>query len=393
MLKHFTFVFHEIDPHLPCVVINETHVVLASSNGFCLRGPHIWVDHFQRFGTYMSCLNWDGCLVCFPNWHASQTSDITSFIPNLGRPPIRFCFSINLKRWKLTWPIHLCQIPMFPAPFPCVNNMKFTLGMFTSKVNIRPFLSPFVINSPWFFMSSTKHPFGLNFTRKPCFTIWPTETIFFVMVRTWRSFKYFVCPSCMDNGTLPIYVMECVMSSLVSTNLSVFKSFVFKPFSMTSHVIWSSRIHIPYIVIWYTSYHWICHVLHRKQLFITLIASWCTIPLLQLFILCVMFPFIIILCFMPMFPEVVVVWVAIWLLTLMTSTTTSTTSSSFKVSSSTSMRLTFMLMMSTMRAFVSTSKWGFSTSTSISIKIWVESTFLWSSIGWSTNNSHLFTYK
>jgi hypothetical protein len=22
MLKHFTFVFHEVDPHLPCVVIN-----------------------------------------------------------------------------------------------------------------------------------------------------------------------------------------------------------------------------------------------------------------------------------------------------------------------------------------------------------------------------------
>jgi hypothetical protein len=40
-----------------------------------------------------------------------------------------------------------------------------------------------------------------------------------------------------------------------------------------------------------------------------------------------------------------------------------------------------------------TSKWSFSTFTSTSIRIWVENTFLWSSIGWSTNNSHLFTYK
>jgi len=25
----------------------------------------------------------NGCLACFPNWHASQTSDITSSAPNL----------------------------------------------------------------------------------------------------------------------------------------------------------------------------------------------------------------------------------------------------------------------------------------------------------------------
>ncbi len=67
---------------------------------------------------------------------------------------------------------------------PCVNNMEFTLGMFTSKVNIHPFLSPLAINLPWFFMSSTKHPFGLNVTCKPYSTIWPTETKCFIMVGT-----------------------------------------------------------------------------------------------------------------------------------------------------------------------------------------------------------------
>ncbi len=100
------------------------------------------------------------------------------------KPPTRFCFTINLRCWRLTWPTHLCQIPMSPAPFPCVNNMEFTLHMFTSKVNICPIPSPFAINLHWFFMSSTKHPFGLNVTYKPCSTIWPTETIFFVMVGT-----------------------------------------------------------------------------------------------------------------------------------------------------------------------------------------------------------------
>jgi hypothetical protein len=31
---------------------------------------------------------------------------------------------------------------------------------------------------PWFFMSSTKHPFGVNVTCKPYSTIWPTKTKF-----------------------------------------------------------------------------------------------------------------------------------------------------------------------------------------------------------------------
>ncbi len=84
-----------------------------------------------------------GCIACFPNWHVSQTSDITSYVPNLGRVPTRFYFFINLRCWRLTWPTRLCQIPMFPAPFPCVNNMQFTLSMFASKVNIHSFLSPF----------------------------------------------------------------------------------------------------------------------------------------------------------------------------------------------------------------------------------------------------------
>jgi len=110
-------------------------------------------------------------------------------------------------------------------------------------------LFPLAINLFWLFMSSIKHPFGLNVTCKPCSTIWPMETIFFVMVGTRSTyFKYFVYPSCMDNGTLLICVMGCVVSSPISINPSVFKSFS-KPLSMISHVVWSSKIHIPNIVI------------------------------------------------------------------------------------------------------------------------------------------------
>ncbi len=163
--------FHEIDPHLPCVVINETHIILHLPMG------SIFMAHTFEWiiskGLELTWVVWtgNGCPACFPNWHVSQTFDITSSIPNLGKPPTRFCFSINLRCWRLTWPTRLCQIPMSPTPYTFVNNMKFTSCMFTSKLNIHPFLFPSAIKLPWFFMSSTKHPLGLNVTCKSCPTI------------------------------------------------------------------------------------------------------------------------------------------------------------------------------------------------------------------------------
>ncbi len=77
----------------------------------------------------------------------------------------------------------------------------------------------------------------------------------------------------------------------------------------------------------------------------------------------------------------------------MNSTMVAITSPSSKFSSSTYMKLTFMLMMSTMWAFMSTSRWSSTTSTSISTSIWVKDTSSWPSTGWSTNNFHFFTYK
>ncbi len=184
------------------------------------------------------------------------------------------------------------------------------------------------------------------------------------------------------------------MSSPVSINLGAFKSLV----SLNHYpwlVMWFEVPKSTYQTyskhIWYNFSHWICHVLHHKELFITSIASWCIIPLLQLSIMCIMFPLRTIFYHVFRFPTIITVCVFIWLLTLMISNMTSMTSSSSKVFSCTSMNLTFMLMMSTMWAFVLTSRWGFTTS--ISISIWIEGTLLQSSIWWSTNNSHLFIYK
>jgi hypothetical protein len=101
---------------------------------------------------------------------ASHTFNITFYVPNLGKPPTRFCSPINLKHWRLTRPTCLCQIPMSPTHFPCVNNMEFTLGMFTSKVTICPFLFPFAINLLWFFMFFTKHQLELNVATP----LWPS---------------------------------------------------------------------------------------------------------------------------------------------------------------------------------------------------------------------------
>ncbi len=150
----------------------------------------IFVVHTSKWiiskGLEFTWIFWtgNGCLTCFPNWHVSQTYDITSFVPNLRRPLTRFYFFIKLKHWRLTWPTHLCQIPMSPAPFPCANNMEFTLNMFTSKVNIHLIFFPFAINLPWFVMSSTKHPLRLNVTCKPCSTIWLIKTKLFFVVGT-----------------------------------------------------------------------------------------------------------------------------------------------------------------------------------------------------------------
>jgi hypothetical protein len=62
----------------------------------------------------------NGCLACFPNWHVSQTFDITSSVPNLGRPPTRFLFLHQLE---------MLEINMTNSLVPLVKNcQKVTLN-------------------------------------------------------------------------------------------------------------------------------------------------------------------------------------------------------------------------------------------------------------------------
>ncbi len=252
MLKHFTLVFHEVDPHLLYVVMNETHVVLASYNEFLVFMVHTfeWIIYKDLKLTWVFWAG-NGCLTYFPNWNVSQTSEITSSNPNLQRLPTSFCFSINLTRWRLTWPTCLCQNPMFPAPFPCVNNMKFTSNMFTSKVNIRPILFPFAINLLWFFMFSIKHPLGWM----SHVNLVPPSSLLSLDFLLWLNIKYIFQVFCLAilHGQSHL-VNFCDGMCNVITNFHKPWCFqipcVSKPFFMISHVVWRCRNNIQDIVIW-----------------------------------------------------------------------------------------------------------------------------------------------
>ena len=45
---------HKIDPHFPCVIINEAHIIMASTKRGSFGCPHIRVDHFQSPVAYFS---------------------------------------------------------------------------------------------------------------------------------------------------------------------------------------------------------------------------------------------------------------------------------------------------------------------------------------------------
>jgi hypothetical protein len=68
----FSFVFYEVDPHFPYVIINEIDVVPTSSNG------SIFVVHTYEWiiskGFELTWIIWieNGCLTYFFNWHVSK---------------------------------------------------------------------------------------------------------------------------------------------------------------------------------------------------------------------------------------------------------------------------------------------------------------------------------
>ena len=125
----------------------------------------------------------NGGRCCFPSWHALHTRS-TRF-DSKGGSPITTSFNCIVRsRWKFMWPIHLCH----NSKFVSVLRPSAYLGGFTSfesRMNNRPSLHPLAMIWPSF---SMKQPSPLKRTCMPCSTIWPTETKFFVMVGTCKTF-------------------------------------------------------------------------------------------------------------------------------------------------------------------------------------------------------------
>ena len=140
-------------------------------------------------------------------WHASHTSSI-SFSLNVGNPITTSFDCIALSFLRLMWPIRLCYNFTSESTFVLFANMADFISC-ESRMNIRPSMS-----RPSF---SMKQPPWSNRTCIPCSTIWPTETKFFVMVGTCKTFLMYVCLPFSPNRTLPMCRIGCVVLSPVST--------------------------------------------------------------------------------------------------------------------------------------------------------------------------------
>ena len=54
--KHFTFMLHKVYPYLPSLIINEAHILVASTKRSNFGCPHIRVDHLQRLVAYFNII-------------------------------------------------------------------------------------------------------------------------------------------------------------------------------------------------------------------------------------------------------------------------------------------------------------------------------------------------
>ena len=148
---------------------------------------------------------------CLPSWHASHTRS-PRFDSKAGSPFTTPFDCIPRSRWRFTWPIRLCHNSIFVSVLrPLAYMADFT--SFESRMNKRPSLRPLAMSRPSF---SMKQPSLLKQTCMPCSTIWPTETKFFVIVGTCKTFLMQVCSPSFPNGTSSMCRMGCRVSSPVS---------------------------------------------------------------------------------------------------------------------------------------------------------------------------------
>ena len=92
---------------------------------------------------------------------------------------------------------------LMPQLYVCVDFVTFGIvadfTSFESTINIWPYLRPLATSRPSF---SMKQPSWLNQTCMSCSTIWPTETKFFALVGTCKTFLMKVLLHSFLNGTL-----------------------------------------------------------------------------------------------------------------------------------------------------------------------------------------------
>ena len=183
-----------------------------SSNCWCLsRFLYIWVNHIKEAFTYMFIL-WD--------WVSMLFFELTCFT-HLGN---LFCLkrrksddgSLRLHRSK---PLEVDMVDsLLPQLDIHLNLETFGIhGQYTSsksRMNLWPSPHPLVMSRPFF---SIKQPPLLNRTCMPFSMIWPTETKFFIIVGTCKTFLMQVLLPSFSNEKLPTCRMGCVGLSSVST--------------------------------------------------------------------------------------------------------------------------------------------------------------------------------
>ena len=183
--EHFTLVLHGVDPGVPRLVVDKEHVIYRHMPNVAVWvGPHTseWNTSSRSLLTFPCFRN--GCWCCLLNCQASHTPSI-SFCLKVRSLMKTLIDCISLCLWRLMWPIRVCHNSMsVSALVPFENMVDFILC--ESTMNIRPSLHPQAMIRPSFLM---KQPPWSNRTCMPCSTIWPTETKFFVIVETCKTFS------------------------------------------------------------------------------------------------------------------------------------------------------------------------------------------------------------
>ena len=142
-----------------------------------------------------------------------------------------FAHSVNLfrpKGWKSDddslWLHHSRPLEVDMADY-LVPQLDVRLGFeilayiadfssFELRINIWPSLRPLAMSQPSFCI---KHPSLLKHNYMPCLnTSWPTETKFFDIIRTCKTFLMQLFFPSLPNGMLSMCRMGCVVSSTVS---------------------------------------------------------------------------------------------------------------------------------------------------------------------------------